>query len=73
MKTAQRRGAIEHFYQAKAELEIPRPGVALSPGQRKLLAELVEDTLNDPDPDAPSYTAAEQRELEAALEALEET
>lgn len=69
VKTTPRRGALEHFYRAM-EMGMPKPGIELSQRQRKLLAELIDDTLNDPD--APSYTEAKRRELTAALEALEE-
>ena len=71
VKTEPRRGAIEHFYRAKAGLAILKPGIELNQRQRRLIAELIDDTLNDPD--APSYTAAERRELAAALAALGET
>ncbi len=70
VKTRPRRGALEHYYRA-TEAPMPKTGIELSKLQRKLLAELIEDTLNDPD--APSYTGAERRELAAALIALEGT
>jgi|GEM_PF-3151758 Bacterial regulatory protein, arsR family. len=71
VKTKPRRGALEHFYRAKAELATAEPGIELSQRQRKLLAELIDDTLYDPD--APSYTAAERDELVAVLIALGQT